>query len=59
LLDWGWIDGSIAALRQSVARGWTDFSHLQQDSDLAILRDVPEFKTLIPEASSILAPAQP
>ena len=43
-----WINDAIAALKQSVAKGWTDFAHMQQDSDLTILRDLPEFNVLIP-----------
>ena len=43
-----WINEAIAALKQSIAKGWTDFAHMQQDPDLTILRDLPEFKALIP-----------
>ena len=41
------LDRSIAALKQSIDKGWTDFAHMQQDSDLAPLRELPEFKALI------------
>ncbi len=41
------IDLAIACLRESIAAGWTDFDHMQQDPDLAVLRDLREFEELM------------
>jgi len=38
----------LAALKLSIDKGWNDFAHMQQDSDLAPLHDLPEYKALIP-----------
>ena len=35
-------------LREAIAAGWRDFAHMQKDPDLAPLRDLPEFKALLP-----------
>lgn len=40
---------AISALKQAIAKGWDNFAHMQQDPDLASLRDLPEFKALVPE----------
>ncbi|MFM9962479.1 MAG: protein kinase domain-containing protein [Planctomycetaceae bacterium] len=42
-----YLDLSLACLKESVAAGWTDFDHIQQDSDLTSLRELPEFKALL------------
>jgi serine/threonine protein kinase/tetratricopeptide (TPR) repeat protein len=42
------INLALACLRESIAAGWTDFEHMQQDPDLAVLRDLPEFAELMP-----------
>jgi tetratricopeptide (TPR) repeat protein len=39
---------SVGALQKAVEKGWTDFDHMRQDSDLAPLRELPEFKALVP-----------
>ncbi len=44
-----WINASLVTLKKSIDAGWDDFAHMRQDSDLAILRDLPEFKTLFPD----------
>lgn len=42
------IQQSPASLKLAIDKGWNDFAHMQQDSDLAPLHDLPEFKALIP-----------
>lgn len=42
------IAAGMAALRRSVANGWSDFAHIQEDPDLEVLHDLPEFRALIP-----------
>ena len=39
-----WIDESMATLKQSIEAGWDDFDHMRADTDLTILRKLPEFK---------------
>ena len=34
-------------LSAKLAAGWNDFNHLQQDPDLVLLRDLPEFRKLM------------
>ncbi|MFN9717369.1 MAG: tetratricopeptide repeat protein [Planctomycetota bacterium] len=46
-----WINAALATLKQSINKGWSDFAHMQQDSDLAPLRDFPEFKAMIPASA--------
>jgi hypothetical protein len=43
-----YIDLALNCLRESIAVGYSDFEHMQQDPDLAVLRDLPEFDELIP-----------
>ncbi len=43
---------AMATLEKSVEKGWPDFAHMQQDSDLALLRELPEFKALIPASDA-------
>lgn len=50
-----WIHEALATLKLAVEKGWKDFTHMQQDRDLAPLRELPEFKALIP----VDAPASP
>ncbi len=45
-----WIDEALASLKQAIDSGWDDFDHMQQDEDLSIIRDHPEFQSLIPES---------
>jgi hypothetical protein len=33
---------------EAIAAGWKDFAHMQKDPDLTVLRDLPEFKSLLP-----------
>jgi hypothetical protein len=42
------IADALATLREAIAAGWKDFTHMQQDPDLAPLCDLPEFKALLP-----------
>ncbi len=42
-----YIDLSFACLRESIAVGWNDFDHMQQDPDLAVLRDLQDFEELM------------
>lgn len=44
----GLIADGMATLQLAVKEGWTDFQHLQTDPDLTPLRELPEFKALIP-----------
>ena len=42
------IADALATLREAIAAGWKGFAHMQTDPDLAPLRDLPEFKALLP-----------
>jgi tetratricopeptide (TPR) repeat protein len=44
-----YIDLTMDCLKEAIATGFNDFDHLQQDSDLAALRGLPEFQSLIPK----------
>ncbi len=44
------IADALATLREAIKAGWKDFANMQTDPDVAILRDLPEFKALIPAA---------
>jgi tetratricopeptide (TPR) repeat protein len=39
-------DDALAALRQAVELGYDDFGHIETDTDLDTLRELPEFKKL-------------
>ena len=41
------LDLSLACLKEAVAAGYDDFEHMQQDSDLTPLRELPEFPALL------------
>ena len=41
-----WINEGMATLKQAVDKGWADFDHMRIDTDLTVLRDLPEFKAL-------------
>ena len=43
------VAAALATLRQAVAAGYSDFKHMATDRDLAPLRDLPEFKALLPQ----------
>ena len=43
------VAAALATLRQSIAAGYSDFKHMATDPDLAPLRDLPEFKALLPQ----------
>jgi tetratricopeptide (TPR) repeat protein/tRNA A-37 threonylcarbamoyl transferase component Bud32 len=43
------IADALATLREAIAAGFKDLAHMQKDPDLAPLRDLPEFKALIPQ----------
>jgi hypothetical protein len=38
------------ALTAAIAAGYDNFEHMQQDSDLAALREHPDYKALLPAA---------
>jgi hypothetical protein len=40
---------ALACLKEAIAAGFKDFDHMKQDSDLAVLRDPPEFQPLFPK----------
>ena len=42
------IADALATLRESIAAGWKDVAQMQKDPDLTPLRDLPEFKALLP-----------
>jgi serine/threonine protein kinase len=42
------IADALATLRESIQAGYTNFAHLQQNLELAPLRELPEFKALLP-----------
>jgi WD40 repeat protein len=42
-----YINLALDCLRESIAAGWNDFHYMQQDPDLAALRDLPEFEELM------------
>ncbi len=42
-----YIDLALACLRESIAAGWSDFDHMQQDPDLVVLRDLREFEEVL------------
>jgi len=46
------IAAALATLREAIAAGWKDFAHMQKNPDLAVLRDLPEFKALLPRSDS-------
>ncbi|MFM9959727.1 MAG: TPR end-of-group domain-containing protein [Planctomycetaceae bacterium] len=41
------LDLSLACLEEAVAAWYDNFEHMQQDSDLTPLRELPEFQTLL------------
>ena len=41
------VDDALATLQRAIGAGWDNFAHMNQDSDLDILRDHPEFQQLI------------
>ena len=43
------VAAALATLRQAVAAGYSNFKHMATDPDLAPLRDLPEFKALLPQ----------
>ena len=43
-----WISDALATLRKSIAAGRSDFTVMQQDPELSVLHDLPEFKSLFP-----------
>jgi tetratricopeptide (TPR) repeat protein len=42
------IADALATLREAIAAGWRSFARLDQDPDLAVLRDLPAFHALVP-----------
>jgi tetratricopeptide (TPR) repeat protein len=51
-----YIDLALACLRESIAAGYSDFEHMQQDPDFDVLRDLPEFEELLPVSSGSQLP---
>ena len=43
------IADALETLREAIKTGFKDFAHLQKDTDLTVLRDLPEFKALLPK----------
>ena len=43
------IAAALATLREAITAGYKDFAHMQKDPDLTPLRDLPEFKGLLPK----------
>lgn len=43
----GQVDEAVSALVQSISDGWTDFGHMENDDDLANLRDYEPFQKLL------------
>jgi tetratricopeptide (TPR) repeat protein len=43
----GYLDLSLACLKEAIAAGYDDFAHARKDSDLTALRDLPEFQKLV------------
>ena len=41
---------ALTALKAALAAGYDNFDHMQQDTDLAALHELPEFKALLPES---------
>ena len=54
-----WINDALVSLKLCIARGWTDFDHMQQDNDLTILRDLPEFQALLPATATPESSSEP
>lgn len=48
-----WRSVAIASLQKCVDAGYDDFENLRDDTDLAVLRNAPEFKNLFPEGFSL------
>ena len=42
-------DLALACLKEAIAAGYKNYDHMKQDSDLAALRDLPEFQALFPK----------
>ena len=42
-------DLALACLKEAIAAGYKNFAHMKQDSDLAALRDLPEFQASFPK----------
>ena len=53
-----WINASLEALQRSIKAGWSDFELMEIDSDLDALRDLEEFKKLLPNTESP-SPSEP
>ena len=43
------VAAALATLRQSISAGYSDFKHMATDTDLATLRDLPEFQSMLPK----------
>jgi tetratricopeptide (TPR) repeat protein len=41
------LDDSLVSLRRAVALGYDDFAYLQQDPDLAVLRQSPQYRPFL------------
>ena len=41
-----WIAEALSSLKRAIEAGWDNLDHMRADSDLAVLRDLPEFKEL-------------
>ena len=47
------IDLALACLKEAIAAGFDSFDHMQQDSDLTPLHDLPEFQQLLPPPTAV------
>lgn len=45
----GRLDESVAAFRKALENGYRSFAHIEHDDDMDLLRELPEFKSLIAE----------
>jgi len=43
------IDHALETLHEAIKAGYKNFAHMQKDPDLTVLRDLPEFKALLPK----------
>jgi serine/threonine-protein kinase len=48
-----YIERALATLKESIAAGWSDFGQMQIDADLTLLRELPEFQSLLPKGTDV------
>ena len=42
-----WLDLALTCLKEAVTAGFDNFEHIEQDTDLTPLRQLPEFQALL------------